>query len=182
MLSKKGKTIEFILAIILILIGVSFRILPHPWNFTPISALALFGGVYLSKRIALILPLTAMLISDYFIGFYEIGIMASVYASFLLVVLLGFLVKKHKKWHTILGGSIAGSVLFFLITNFAVWAFTLWYPHNFSGLMTNYLLALPFFRNALIGDLFYVAIFFGTFEIISVFVKRKFVVMEKLRV
>lgn len=171
-----------ILAVIFILVGVIFRILPHPWNFTPISAMALFGGVYLSRKVALILPLAAMLISDYFIGFYEIEIMASVYLSFLFVVLLGYLIKKYKKWYTVLGGSILGSVLFFLITNFAVWAFASWYPRDLAGLAMSYILALPFFRNALIGDLFYVAIFFGTFEIIRVWVIKKFAVTEKLRV
>jgi hypothetical protein len=72
-LSKKGKILEFSIALLLILIGISLRFLPHPPNFSPIIAIALFGGVYFSKRIALILPTLIILISDIFIGYYEIG-------------------------------------------------------------------------------------------------------------
>ena len=93
-LSKKGKILEFSIALFLILIGVSLRLLPHPPNFAPIAAIALFGGVYFSRKIAFILPITAMIISDMFIGYYEFSLMAFVYGSFLLTVILGFYLKK----------------------------------------------------------------------------------------
>lgn len=173
-ISKKGKILEAIVAIVFVLIGVSLRLLPHPPNFAPIAAIALFGGVYLSKRVAFILPLAAMLISDIFIGFYEIRLMAFVYASFLICVILGLWLKKHKKWPTVLGSSILGAVIFYLLTNFAVWALTPWYPSTFSGLIQSYLMALPFFRNTLLGDLFYVTIFFGTYELVEIWIQRKF--------
>lgn len=177
-LSKKGKISEFILALIFVIVGVSLRLLPHPPNFAPIAAIALFGGVYLPRRIALILPLAAMLISDIFIGFYNIGLMAFVYGSFLICAVLGLWLKKHKKWQTVLGSSILGAVIFYLSTNFAVWAFASWYDKTFYGLLQSYLMALPFFRNTLLGDLFYTALFFGSYEIVEIWIKRKFKIYE----
>ncbi len=179
-LNKKGKILELIIALLLVFIGVSLRLLPHSPNFTPILAIALFGGVYFSKRTAFILPLSAMVISDIFIGYYEAALMAFVYGSFLLCVILGIWLKKHKKWYTVLGSSVLGAILFFLITNFAVWAFTPWYAKTFSGIIRCYLMALPFFRNTLLGDLFYVTVFFGTYELVEVLIKRKFAVKEEL--
>lgn len=173
-ISKKGKILEVIVAIIFVLIGVSLRLLPHPANFAPIAAIALFGGVYLSKKTAFILPLAAMLISDIFIGFYEINLMVFVYGSFLICVVLGFWLKKYKKWYTILGSSILGAVIFYLLTNFAVWAFTPWYPKDFLGLIESYIMAIPFFKNTLLGDLFYVTFFFGSYEILEIWIRRKF--------
>jgi len=154
------------------------RLLPHPPNFTPIAAIALFGGVYFSRKIALILPLAAMAISDKFIGLYEPKLMLSVYGSFLLCVLLGFWLKKHKKWYTVGGSAILGAVLFFIITNFSVWAFTPWYAKTFSGLIQSYLMALPFFKNTLLGDMFYVTIFFGVYEMVELWIREKFKTTE----
>lgn len=179
-LNKKGKFIEIFIAIALVLIGVSLRLLPHPPNFAPIAAIALFGGVYLSRRTAFILPLAAMVISDIFIGYYEFGLMTAVYGSFLLCVFLGFWLKKHKKWYTVGGSAILTAIIFFLITNFAVWAFTSWYPKTLLGLWQSYLMALPFFRNTLMGDLFYVTLFFGVYEMVEVWLKKKFKITEKI--
>jgi len=169
---EKTKSLEILIGVILIFIGAALRLLPHPPNFTSISAIALFGGVYLSKRLALILPILSLLISDIFLGFYTPLLMLAVYLSFILVVILGFWLKKQKKWYTILGSSILGSILFFVITNFAVWVFTNWYPGTISGLIECYIRAIPFFKNSLMGDLFYVTIFFGIYEILTIFVKN----------
>lgn len=172
--NKKRKIIKITIALIFILIGVSLRLLPHPFNFTPIAAIALFGGVYLSRKTAIVLPMAAMAISDVFIGYYELKLMLFVYSSFLICVLLGFWLKKHKKWQLILGSSVLSAVIFFLLTNFAVWAFTSWYAKTLSGIIQCYLLALPFFRNTLLGNLFYVTVFFGSYEIIEVWIRKKF--------
>ena len=158
----------------LVLVGVGTRLLPHPPNFTSIVAIALFGGVYFSKRIAIILPLAAMLIGDIFLGFYEVKLMASVYISFLLCVFIGFWLKKHKKWHTVLGSSLLSSFLFFFLTNFAVWAFTPWYEKSLAGINECYLMSLPFFKHSLMGDLLYVVVFFGTYELIKLWVEKRF--------
>ncbi len=173
-LTKKGKILELLLALFLISIGVLIRFLPRPANFAPIAAIALFAGVYLSKKLALVVPILAMIISDYFLGFYQFSLMAFVYLSFLICVFFGFWLKKHKKWYTVLGVTLSGSILFFLLTNFAVWAFTGWYPRDFSGLIQCYLMAIPFFRNTLLGDLFFVTLFFGIFEIAEIFIAKKF--------
>jgi hypothetical protein len=173
-LKAEGKLIEFFIALLFIGIGIIFRLMPHAPNFTPIAAIALFGGIYLSKRTAFILPVLALMISDIFIGFYEPKLMIAVYGSFLLCVILGLYLKAHKKWYTVLGGSVAGSVSFFLVTNFAVWAFTPWYAKTFSGIIQCYLMALPFFKNTLMGDLFYIILFFGIYEGVELWIKKKY--------
>jgi len=177
-ISKKGKILEFLILLIVILIGVSLRLFPHPPNFTPILAIALFGGVYFSRRMAFILPMAAMAISDIFIGYYEFSLMVFVYGSFLLCVVLGFWLRKHKKWYTVGSSAVLSAVLFFLITNFAVWVFTPWYPQNFSGLIQCYLMALPFLKNTLLGNLFYVPVFFGIYEMTKVLVRKKYGIIE----
>ena len=172
-LSLGEKKIEILIVLVFILIGISLRFFPHPPNFSPITAIALFGGVYFSRKIALIIPIIVLIISDIFIGYYEFSLMASVYGSFLLVVGLGFWLKKHKKWYNILGCAVFGSLLFFIITNFAVWAFTPWYAKTIAGFIQCYLMASPFLKNTLLGDLVFVPIFFGAYEVAAVFVKNK---------
>ena len=153
--------------------GAAFRLLPHPWNFTPIAAVALFSGVYLGGKYAFSVPLLAMFLSDIFLGFYDWKLMLVVYGSFTLVGLMGLMIKKRKNPMTVLGGTLAASISFFLITNFAVWQFSFWYPKTLSGLFQCYLLALPFFRSALLGDLFYTGVLFGTYELILILVRKK---------
>ena len=179
-LSKKGKILEVSIALLFILIGVGLRLLPHPANFAPIAAIALFGGVYLGRKTAFLLPFVVMVISDIFIGYYEWSLMIFVYGSFLLCVFLGFWLKRHKKWYTVLGSSVLGAVLFFILTNFAVWAFTPWYLKTFSGLIQCYLIALPFFKNTILGDLFYVSVFFGAYEAVRFLIKKKLGAVEKM--
>jgi hypothetical protein len=150
-----------------------FQYLPNIPNFAPIAALALFSGVYLKGKYALIIPLAAMLISDYFIGFYNPYIMLSVYLSFALIGLAGIWLKRNKTLANIFAGSLLGSVLFFLITNFAVWSVpNSYYPYTLTGLLDCYVLALPFFRNSLTGDLFYAIILFGAYETASFMIKK----------
>ena len=177
-LTHQGKIFEFIIALLFIFIGVILRLLPHPPNFAPIAAIALFGGVYLTRKISLIIPLLAMLVSDIFLCFYQPLLMAFVYGSFLICVILGFWLKKHKKWFTIFGTSLLGSLIFFLLTNFAVWVFTPWYTKTFSGIIQCYLMALPFFKNTLLGDLFYVFCFFGVYELVRIWISKKFKITE----
>jgi hypothetical protein len=152
---------------LLIILGIITRFIPHPGNFTAIGAIGLFGGLYLSKKQSLIIPLAAMLISDIFIGFYNIYIMASVYTGFTLAVLIGQYLKNKIRPVNIILGATAGSVVFFLLTNTAVWAFGTMYTHNLSGLLESYYLALPFWRNQIIGDLFYTGVLIGGYEMIK---------------
>lgn len=163
---------KLIFSVFLIAIGVICRLLPHVWNFTPIAAIALFAGVYLGRNYALALPALTMLIGDFFIGFYDWKLMLAVYASYLLIGLLGVMIKKHKSVEIVGAGSLLGSVIFFIITNYAVWQFSPWYAKSVQGLVECYTLALPFLRNALLGDLFYAAVFFGAYEAVIAMVKR----------
>jgi hypothetical protein len=166
---KKYKIIECSIAVLFIAIGVLLRLAPHPANFAPIAALALFGGVYLPKKLAVAVPVTAMLISDIFLGFYEWPVAVAVYASFLFSCGLGFYLRNRKKWFFIGGGALLGSIVFFLSTNFMVWAFTPWYAKTAAGFIQCFVMALPFFKNTLLGDLFYTATFFGLYEAVNIF-------------
>lgn len=161
------------------------KYLPHIPNFAPIGAMALFGGVYLSvgkygldKKFALLVPLLALFIGDIFIGFYSPWIMVSVYGSFLLIGLIGLWLSAHKTAPYILGGTLLGSTLFFIITNFAMWAVPhSLYEHNLAGFIRCYEMALPFWRNTLAGDIFYVGLFFGTMEA-SILIKNRYLKKE----
>lgn len=170
---KKEKIINFAIALLFILIAAGLRLIPHAPNFTPLAAMALFGGFYFSKRIAFVLPLAAMFISDLFIGFYEPKLMMVVYGSFVLCVALGFWLKSHKNWYTIGAGAVLSSVLFFITTNLAVWAFAPWYAKTLSGMIQCFVLAIPFFKNTLLGDLFYTGVFFGAYELVKAWVKNR---------
>lgn len=153
---------------LLILFGLAMfvRLTPHPANFTPVGAVALFAAVYLPKRWAVILPVSIMFLSDIFIGFYDLRLMLAVYGCFVLIGLVGLLVRRQKNLLTVLSATLGVSVLFFLVTNFAVWAFSSWYPHTINGLVLNYTLAVPFFRNTLLGNVFFVGVLFGAYELV----------------
>lgn len=167
LISKLAQPLTFVA------IGAVSRVIPHPANFAPITAMALFGGVYLNKRQALTLPILAMILSDLFIGFDSIPMRLSVYGSFLISVFIGFWVKNHKSSKNIVFASLFSSILFFVITNFAVWAFGSMYVKSITGLMECYLLAVPFFRNTILGDITYTTVFFGCYELLISLVKKK---------
>ena len=147
------------------------RLLPHWDNFTPIGALALFGGAYFLRRdAAFAVPLAAMLLSDALLGMTRYGwevwqSQLVVYACFAATVLIGMLLRNRRNIVTVPAAALASSVLFYAVTNFGYWYSETLYPHTAEGLLASYVAALPFFRNALAGDLFYSAILFGIFEL-----------------
>lgn len=150
----------------IILFAAIMRLLPHYPNFTPIAAIALFGGAHLGKRfLAFFIPLFALFISDLILGFH--GFMLPVYISFMLVVLLGQLMKNNVRIVPVAGAAVASATVFFLVTNFAVWLTTPYYGPGFNGLMACYTAALPFFHTSMLGDLFYSAVFFGGFYLVK---------------
>lgn len=160
-----------LLSIIIVVFGVLLRLLPHAPNIVPIGALMLFGGAYLPKKL-LWLPLLALFISDYFIGFYGSD-MLYVYGSFTLAGLIGLWLRTHKKPFFVISGALTSSILFFIITNFGVWAPpNNWYAHTINGLIQSYEMAIPFFRNSLIGDLGYTILLFGGYELLQNFAKN----------
>lgn len=154
-----------------LLIGMIFaaaatRLVPHPPNFESIGAIALFAGAHFDdKRWAFVLPLAAMLLSDAVIGFHSQ--MAGVYGTFALVVCLGFLLRERRTALKVTGAAVASSVLFFVVTNFGVWAFDSLYPRTFEGLVICYIAAIPFFGATLAGTLFYTAVLFGGFALVE---------------
>lgn len=147
-----------------ILLGALARLIPHAPNFTPVGAMALFGGTHLNKKQAFIIPIAIMLLSDLFIGFDSLQMRIFVYGSFLLTVVVGKLLKRNLSLRNTILASFTSSVLFFVITNFAVWVFTPLYLKTYSGLVNCFIMALPFFRNTLLGDLFYTGAIFGSYK------------------
>ena len=161
----------------MVLAAAFFRLIPHPPNFAPIAAIALFGGAYFTKKwAAFVVPLTAMFITDLFLG-YHVTLWA-VYFSFVLIVVIGMTVIKQKKIGNIFFASVISSVLFFLITNFGFWLSDTYYDMTGTGLIACYTAAIPFFHQTLLSDLMFVAILFGLYEII----KAKFPLLAETKV
>ncbi len=158
-----------------ILVAALSRLLPHPPNFTTIGAMALFGGAYfIDKKWALLVPICCMLFTDSILqGMYMTGsaafpgftsMMPYIYVSFALIVGLGFILRNKLNFINTAIASLSASSLFFLISNFGVWASGTFYPKNLAGLGECYIAAIPFFHYTMLGDLFYVGIMFGMFE------------------
>ena len=161
------KKTAFIIGVILVTLGVASRFLPHLWNVTPLTAILLFSSTYLGLRYSLIIFFSTIIVTDIFIGFYEWQIMLAVYGSFVLASLLGSVIKKYKTPTTILFCSLGSSILFFVVTNYAVWQFSGMYEHSIVGILECFTLALPFFKNSLFGDLFYTGVIFGAYEAVK---------------
>jgi predicted membrane protein len=171
----------FIFISLSILLAALSRLLPHPFNFTPIGAIALFGGAGFSRRImGFIIPLGAMLLSDVVLEFTRgIGFHATmwaVYLSFALIVCIGFTLKDKLRLSSLILASLSASLLFFLITNFAVWLNAAEYARNLSGLLACYAAAIPFYSqdlfgspllNTVMGDLFFSALLFGAYILVN---------------
>ena len=140
--------------------------IPHIWNFTAVGALAVFAGAqFEDKRLALIIPLAAMALSDLFLGN---GFNLVVYAGFIAMVICGMAIAKNISVFSVGFASIAGAIIFFLITNFAfVYSERSLYPHNVDGVIQSYIMGLPFLRNMLIGDAIYGVILFGGFYLLE---------------
>lgn len=171
MAQKNYLPIFLIIAAFLLRVLRHFGVIDLPPNFAPVGAVALFAGaVFTSRGMAFFLPIIVMATSDFFIGWYDLRILLSVYGSFLLSVALGLYVQKRPSIARIFGSAIASSVMFFLITNAAVWLFSGMYPVTFSGLASAYLMGVPFLKWTLIGDLFYTSILFGLYYGILAFV------------
>jgi len=167
MIRIMNKKIRFVLGLMFV-VAMS-RLLPHPPNFTPVAAMALLGGaMFVNKRLAFAVPLGAMLLSDVVIGWLsgagQFGFhsaMPAVYVSFGLTVFLGFLLREKRGFLRVASMSLASSVLFFIVTNFAVWADGVYYAKNLAGLSACFVAAIPFFHYTVLGDACYVTLMFG---------------------
>ena len=149
-----------IFPISLILILALARLIPHPPNFTPIIAVALISGYFFKNiNLSLLILLVAMLLSDLFIGFYEN--MIFVYASLLLITFVFHKISKKINYKNLFIYCFAGSLIFFIFSNFGVWALgspgvlDVAYERNISGLVECYILAIPFFGNTFLSTLIF---------------------------
>ncbi len=151
---RSGNRSETLLAVLLILAGASLRVLPHAWNVAPVSAIALFAGVVLPRRLALAVALGAMALSDAVLGLHSLFLLT--WGSFALITLAApRLLSGRAGFRAVVGASLAGSVFFFVVTNLGVFFVDGLYPMTVEGLGRCFWMALPFFRNTLAGDLAY---------------------------
>ena len=153
------------IVLLIIIFGIICRLIPHPPNFSPVTAIALFGGLNFSdKRIAFSIPLVVLFLSDLILGISMINLF--VYTGFLTIVFLGTKIKSIK-----FGNIILSSFIFFLISNFGVWI--IGYPKNIEGLILCYTMAIPFFGYSIAGDLFFGYLFKFSFGKITSILPRK---------
>jgi hypothetical protein len=177
---KTSWIMKFRLALALIVFAavtrLTLNLLPTPpHNFSPIAAMGLFGAAYLNRRwMAVAVPFLALFLSDLFLNnviyrqFYtEFTWITSVwiYAAFALVIVTGWVVlRQSPSPRRILVASLMSSAIFFLVTNYSVWAESMMYPKNMAGLLACYTAGLPFLTNTILGDLFFSAVLFGAFQ------------------
>jgi len=164
---------------IIVLIAAMTRLIPHPANFSPVGAMALFGSAYYSKRyLAFLIPVTSMWISDLFLNnvvysaffnqfvwFYPGSIFT--YISFILIALIGISLLKKISIRNLFVSALLASVIFFIVSNFGVWFSSGMYPRNLEGLISCYIAGIPFFKNTIFGNLFYTITMFGLFELFA---------------
>jgi hypothetical protein len=160
-------TPKFWIVTLMIFAAAFVRLIPHPPNFAPSAAMALFGGAYFSKKwAAFIVPLAAMFITDLILGFHET--MWAVYLSFALIVVIGMMMLKEKKIGNIFFASVISSVSFFVITNFGLWLSTSFYTKTGAGLAACFTAAIPFFHQTLLSDLLFVGLLFGLYHLAKI--------------
>ena len=145
---------KFYSAMVLIIILAFSRIIPHPPNFTPILGIAVFAGAIFDKKIySFIILLLAMILSDLFLGFH--GSMLIIYFAIFLNVVIGIYLIRKIDYFKICISLVLGSLVFFIITNFAVWFSSGMYPHSLEGLLACYTMALPFLQSTVISTVLY---------------------------
>lgn len=159
------------LVVVIALVTGLLRIVPHHPNMAALGALSLVAGMYAPGLLAFAIPLTVIVLTDAVIGFYTPSIMVAVYVSYLLMIGIGAVTRRLTGTRSVpvrslagIAGAGLGSVIFFLLTNAAVWQWGMLYQHTFSGLLQSYINGLPFFRNSLTSDLAYAAIFIISIE------------------
>ncbi|HSX42955.1 MAG TPA: DUF6580 family putative transport protein [Candidatus Saccharimonadales bacterium] len=173
----RQRTLQLGIACALIAVAVCLRLLPHPANFAPVAAIALFGGTVLPRYIAPWVPLGAMATSDLFLGFYDI--ISITWACYVLIALASSQWLQRPTVRRVGVMTLLASLFFFVATNFAVWAAGTMYTHDLAGLVQCYELALPFFRGTLVSDLVYTASLFGLYALAIQLPARKNFVTER---
>ena len=150
---------------VLLVLGIACRLLPHVNNFTPVAAIALFAGFFFRRKlIALAIPLAIMFVSDSFLGATPLGVKITIYLALLFPLVFAPLLRKRLSPVRIGGSALIAAILFYVVTNFAVWL--VYYPQTLSGLLECYGAALPFLAKKLIGDLLWSGAIFGSYAVI----------------
>ena len=174
---KQNQNTRLFFLIALILIAAFGRIIPHPYNMSPIAAMGLLGSAYFSRKwMAFAIPFLGTWLSDLFINnvvyahlfnqftwFYAGS--AWIYASYALIIMMGLFLFNSVSISRIMSGSVLATSMFFLITNFGAWLGNPLYPQTFEGLMMSYAAGVPFLQGSFFGDLFYSGILFGGFAL-----------------
>lgn len=168
---KRIRILNVLLLGLVIVIIASFEFLPHPMNFVPVTAAAIFAGLYLDRRVAVLLPLASLFVADLVQGISWIDV-PFVYGSVAMAaVWAGQLKDRQSNLKTfvpkVAGVTLGSSVMFFVITNFGVWLLQDLYSKDWTGLIQCYVMAVPFFKNALAGDILFTFVFVGCYEMIS---------------
>ena len=149
------------------------RLIPHPWNFTAIGAMCLFGGACFQRRwVALVVPMAALFISDVVLwavvyGNQGFSVTSMKYVWFALTVLLGMTLRGRATFGRVTATAIGATLMFFLLSNFHVWLGSPTYPQTPAGLLACYAAALPFAQNMLLGNLFYCGVLFGGWALLT---------------
>ena len=164
--NQQAHILRAVIIICFIVFAAVARVLPHPWNFTPVGAMALFSGAKFGRTSkAFLLPLSALLLGDLFVGLYRI--MPIVYLSFCLSVVIGIFFRNRQSLGPLSVATLLGATQFFLLTNWAMWAFGTTYPKSLEGLLSCYKAGITYFGNTLAGDAFYAFLLFGGFALIE---------------
>jgi hypothetical protein len=157
---------RFFVCTAMILVAVMTRLIPHPMNFSPILAIALFSGAhFVNKRDSILVPVLAWFLSDLILGFHSLQPL--IYGLAALMAMAGWYLQKNSSATRVLGFSALGSVVFFLVTNFFVWLTSGIYNLDMTGFIQCYVLAIPFFQNSLLGDMFFSVALFGGFHLLE---------------
>jgi hypothetical protein len=139
--------------------------LPHPANFAPVAAVAIFGGAALPRKLALLAPLTAMILSDAIIGFHDLILVT--WGCYGLFALASSYAMKKPSFLRGASLTVAASLTFFSVSNFAVWLWSGMYAHSLAGLSQCFAMALPFFRNTFLSDIIYTGALFGIYAAVA---------------
>jgi hypothetical protein len=158
--------------IAMIAVSIAVRLAIHfshgafPYNFTPVEAIALFGGAYFAdRRLAVLVPLAAMFLADLVIGLHNL--IPVIYGCIALTALVGGNLRGRVRALPVAGYAFASAVMFYLVTNFFVWLVGTMYPHDGAGLIACYVAGIPFFNGTLAGTLLWSGLLFGGFELMQ---------------
>jgi len=152
------------LCFFLLAFGVMTRLIVHEANFTPVIALVLFGGVYLERKYAVLLPILLMMVTDLILGLHSVILFT--WGSLVLVSFMGLWLREHKTRLHVAGTAVSSAFVFYLVTNFGVWL-SGYYPMTFQGLEKCYVMAIPFFRASLLSTIIYSVVLFGLYELVA---------------